>query len=33
MLTAAGRKEFAAELAHWERLSHAINLVLQAKTT
>jgi transcriptional regulator len=29
-LTAAGRKQFAEELAHWERLSRAINLVLQA---
>ena len=30
-LTAAGRKQFTEELNHWERLSRAINLVLQAK--
>jgi PadR family transcriptional regulator PadR len=30
-LTAAGRKQFAEELNHWERLSRAINLVLQAQ--
>lgn len=29
-LTAAGRRRFAEELGHWERLSRAINLVLQA---
>jgi len=29
-LTAAGRKQFAEELTHWERLSRAVNLVLQA---
>jgi PadR family transcriptional regulator PadR len=29
-LTAAGRKQFTEELAHWKRLSRAINLVLQA---
>ena len=28
-LTAAGRGRFAEELGHWERLSRAINLVLQ----
>jgi transcriptional regulator len=31
-LTAAGRKQFAEELSEWERLSRAINLVLQATT-
>jgi PadR family transcriptional regulator, regulatory protein PadR len=31
-LTAAGRKHFAEELSHWERLSRAINLVLQTQT-
>jgi PadR family transcriptional regulator PadR len=31
-LTAAGRKQFAEELSHWERLSRAINLVLQTRT-
>jgi PadR family transcriptional regulator PadR len=31
-LTAAGRKHFAEELSHWERLSRAINLVLQTRT-
>ena len=31
-LTAAGRKHFAEELSHWERLSRAINLVLQVRT-
>lgn len=31
-LTAEGRKQFAEELGHWERLSRAINLVLQAST-
>ncbi|HUF49572.1 MAG TPA: PadR family transcriptional regulator [Longimicrobiales bacterium] len=30
-LTAAGRKQFAAELTQWARLSRAINLVLQAQ--
>jgi PadR family transcriptional regulator PadR len=30
-LTAAGRKQFAEELDYWERLSRAINLVLQAQ--
>ena len=30
-LTAAGRKQFAEELSHWERLSKAINLVLQVQ--
>ena len=30
-LTAAGRKQFTEELNHWERLSRAINLVLQAQ--
>ena len=29
-LTAAGRKQFKEELAHWQRLSRAIDLVLQA---
>ena len=29
-LTSAGRRQFAEELTHWERLSRAINLVLQA---
>jgi DNA-binding PadR family transcriptional regulator len=29
-LTAEGRKQFAEELSHWERLSRAINLVLAA---
>jgi transcriptional regulator len=29
-LTRAGRKHFAQELAHWRRMSHAINLVLSA---
>jgi len=29
-LTAAGRRHFEGELAHWQRLSRAINLVLQA---
>ena len=28
-LTAAGRRELAAEQAHWERLSAAVNLVLR----
>ena len=28
-LTAAGRRELAAERAHWERLSQAVNLVLR----
>jgi len=32
-LTAAGRKHFVAELDHWQRLSRAINLVLQVTTT
>lgn len=31
-LTAAGRRHLASELDHWERLSRAINLVLQAST-
>ena len=31
-LTAAGRKQLADELSQWERLSRAINLVLQATT-
>ena len=31
-LTAAGRKHFVAELDHWQRLSRAINLVLQVTT-
>jgi len=31
-LTAAGRKHFVAELDHWQRLSRAINLVLQVST-
>lgn len=31
-LTAAGRRHFVTELNHWERLSRAINLVLQAST-
>jgi PadR family transcriptional regulator, regulatory protein PadR len=30
-LTATGRKQFAEELSHWERLSRAINLVLQVQ--
>jgi transcriptional regulator len=29
-LTREGRKHFAGELAHWRRMSHAINLVLDA---
>jgi transcriptional regulator len=29
-LTAAGRKHFEEELAHWRRLSRAVNLILQA---
>ena len=29
-LTAAGRRHFETELTHWRRLSHAVNLVLQA---
>jgi DNA-binding PadR family transcriptional regulator len=32
-LTALGRKQFAEELSHWERLSRAINLVLQAQNS
>ena len=28
-LTTAGRKRLEAELAHWNRLSHAINLVVR----
>ncbi|MBX6365310.1 MAG: PadR family transcriptional regulator [Gemmatimonadetes bacterium] len=32
MLTPAGRRRFAEEVGHWERLSRAINLVLQATT-
>jgi PadR family transcriptional regulator PadR len=31
-LTAAGRKQFAEELKYWERLSRAVNLVLQTST-
>ena len=31
-LTAAGRKHFAEELSYWERVSRAINLVLQTST-
>ena len=31
-LTAAGRRHLAAELDHWQRLSRAINLVLQVTT-
>jgi PadR family transcriptional regulator, regulatory protein PadR len=31
-LTAAGRRHFAEELSHWERLSRAVNLVLQTTT-
>jgi PadR family transcriptional regulator, regulatory protein PadR len=31
-LTSAGRKQFAEELDYWERLSRAINLVLQARS-
>ena len=31
-LTAGGRKHFAAELSYWERVSRAINLVLQTTT-
>jgi PadR family transcriptional regulator, regulatory protein PadR len=31
-LTAAGRKHFAEELGYWERISRAINLVLQTTT-
>ncbi|MEX2283059.1 MAG: PadR family transcriptional regulator [Gemmatimonadota bacterium] len=30
-LTATGRKQFSEELNHWERLSRAVNLVLQAQ--
>ena len=32
-LTAAGRRQLAEELALWERLSTAVNLVLRASTT
>ena len=28
-LTAAGRRQLAAEVSHWERLSDAVNLVLR----
>ena len=31
-LTPAGRKHFAEELSYWQRLSRAINLVLQVET-
>ena len=31
-LTAAGRRHFAEELSYWERMSRAINLVLQTST-
>ena len=31
-LTAAGRRHFTEELSYWERISHAINLVLQTTT-
>jgi transcriptional regulator len=31
-LTAAGRRHFAEELSHWQRLSRAVNLVLQVTT-
>jgi transcriptional regulator len=31
-LTAAGRRELAAEQEHWERLSRAVNLVLRTGT-
>jgi transcriptional regulator len=31
-LTAAGKRQFTEELRYWERLSHAVNLVLQVTT-
>lgn len=31
-LTAAGRQVLSAELEHWQRLSHAVNLVLRMET-
>ena len=30
-LTSKGRKQFEAELTHWERVSRAVNLVLQVE--
>ena len=32
-LTAAGRRQLAAESEKWERLSHAVNLVLRMSST